>query len=259
MLDNIGQSVGKYGTNFRGDVLIVQRLLNKQSIPGASGCLIEDGIAGKNTITRIELFQKDIVKMIRPDGRIDPHGKSLKLLRTAQPIPNPRIKSTKILTLSTKAKNLLKAIEQLVLNPYDDQSGKKISAWISGATIGFGHLISYEEWTRFESGITEADANVLFELDLSPFIRCVKSRIKVELTQYEFDALVILAFNIGEAAFSTSSVLKLINNPEAITPYSSLEMAWKTWNISNKRVNRGLINRRQAEWNIYTKNIYKQW
>lgn len=69
----------------------------------------------------------------------------------------------------------------------------------------------------------------------------------------------IFAFNIGKANFNSSSVLKMINNPSAITPYPSLESAWKAWNKSQGKEMRGLNNRRSAEWDIYSKNIYKKW
>lgn len=79
------------------------------------------------------------------------------------------------------------------------------------------------------------------------------------VTQNEFDAMVLLTFNIGQQAFSDSSVLKLVNNPGATTAYTSLESAWKAWNSSQGVVNRGLTNRRQAKWNIYNKGAYQKW
>jgi hypothetical protein len=40
---------------------------------------------------------------------------------------------------------LLKAVETLRLKPYDDQTSKDITAWIAGATIGYGHLIPVKQ------------------------------------------------------------------------------------------------------------------
>jgi hypothetical protein len=59
----------------------------------AQGCLKIDGIAGFKTITRIEAFQRSIVKMTRPDGRIDPNGRSLLVLNKSS---NVLIKSPKV-------------------------------------------------------------------------------------------------------------------------------------------------------------------
>lgn len=260
MLLRISRSVGQGGMNIRQDVLLVQKLLNKKNIPSMLIPLKEDGIAGRNTVTRIELFQKHVVKMIRPDGRVDPNGKSFQLLSETNANSLPLAsESARILTLSSRGISLLKAIEDLALKPYDDQTGKEIFSWVKGATIGYGHLIASQEWDKYKYGISEASASSLFSLDLAPFIRFVKSRITVSLKQNEFDALVILAFNIGEFNFSTSSVLKLINDPTANTSYVNLESAWKAWNKSQGKTVRGLNNRRQAEWDIYSKNIYRQW
>ena len=162
-------------------------------------------------------------------------------------------------TLSDKGVNLLKSIEKLRTKPYDDQTGNEIKAWVEGATIGYGHLIAKVEWEKYKNGITESQAFLLFKSDLAPFEKIVKSLVKVPLSQNQFDALVILTFNIGESAFSSSSILKLVNDPTSKTPYSSLEKAWMAWNKSRGKVMRGLENRRRAEWSIYSKNIYQRW
>lgn len=155
--------------------------------------------------------------------------------------------------------DLLKSIEQLRLTPYDDQTGKDISSWIQGATIGYGHLISQDEWNTYKDGMTQGQANALFAEDISPFVNVVNSKVKVDLSQNQFDALVILTFNIGIGAFGTSSVLKLVNDPSAETSYPSLEAAWKAWNKSQGKVMQGLVNRRNAEWNIYSNKVYAKW
>jgi len=43
--------------------------------------------------------------------------------------------------MSNQGMGLLKSIEKLRLKPYDDQTGKEISSWVKGATIGYGYLI----------------------------------------------------------------------------------------------------------------------
>jgi len=160
---------------------------------------------------------------------------------------------------SDKGIDLLKSIEQLFTTPYDDQTGKGITAWVEGATIGYGHLISSAEWSKYKDGITQDEAINLFNDDLAPYINTVEIKVTASITQNELDAMVILAFNIGQRAFTNSSVLKMVNNPNAKTNYQNLEDAWKAWNKSQGVVNNGLINRRQAEWDIYSKGIYEQW
>lgn len=163
------------------------------------------------------------------------------------------------MTFSAKGETLLKDIEKLRLKPYDDQTGKDITGWVEGATIGYGHLISSKEWKLYKDGITEEQAEQLFEDDLAPYVDTVNEAITVGVSQQQFDAMVLLAYNIGQPGFAASSVARLVNDPAADTPYASLEDAWKAWNKSQGKVNQGLINRRNAEWNIYTKGVYETW
>ena len=60
---------------------------------------------------------------------------------------------------------LLKQVESLRLRPYDDQTDQEISAWVPGATVGYGHLIPQAEWRTFKGGISVVQANALFERD----------------------------------------------------------------------------------------------
>ncbi|HED15973.1 MAG TPA: hypothetical protein ENI64_04020 [Gammaproteobacteria bacterium] len=134
------------------------------------------------------------------------------------------------MSASRKAIDLLKAIEERATKPYDDQTGKDISSWVKGATIGYGHLIIKNDWGLYKNGITKAEALALFRKDLSPYENKVKNSVTANITQNEFDAMLILilTFNIGKAGFAGSSILKL-------------------------------VNRRKAEWNIYSRNVYKKW
>ncbi|MFZ1986720.1 MAG: lysozyme, partial [Desulfatitalea sp.] len=147
--------------------------------------------------------------------------------------------------LSAKGIDLLKSIEELSTKPYDDQTGKAITNWVKGATIGYGHLIAKAEWETYKNGITESQALMLFKSDLAPYEKTVKTLVNLPLLQNQFDALVILAYNIGHSAFATSSVLKLVNDSAAATPYPSLEEAWLAWNTSQGKTMKGLTNRRR--------------
>lgn len=162
-------------------------------------------------------------------------------------------------SLSAAAINLLMEVETLRLSPYDDQTAKNIINWVEGATIGYGHLIIKCDWDTYKNGISEPHAKSLLDSDLNPFLAIVQSSVTAKLAQNEFDAMVILAYNIGAQAFSESSVVKLVNNPKAKTQYKDLEAAWKAWNKSQGKVMKGLNNRRQCEWDIYTQAIYKRW
>ncbi len=129
----------------------------------------------------------------------------------------------------------------------------------SKGPVGYGHLIARDEWDLYKDGITDAQAEDLFAEDLAPFVDAVNSGLPDGIEQHEFDACVALAFNIGASGFSSSSALKLINNPNAQTNYDDLESAWRAWNKSDGKFMQGLANRRNAEWNIYSQAVYERW
>jgi len=88
-MQKILNSVGRRGRNSASDVKVVQQLLNQYRIPTQTTPLRTDGLIGPKTIARIEGFQKSIVKMINPDGRVDPNGKTIAaLLRKSAPTVN---------------------------------------------------------------------------------------------------------------------------------------------------------------------------
>ena len=141
---------------------------------------------------------------------------------------------------------------------YNDQTGKPVpvdAPLPSGATIGYGHLIKTGE--DFRRGITEHAATELLRNDVAAAERAVRDNITVPITQNQYDALVMLAYNIGSDAFKKSTVVQYINNPDfTSSKYPSLESAWSAWNKSGGRVMPGLINRRDYEFGIYSTSAY---
>lgn len=71
----------------------------------------------------------------------------------------------------------------------------------------------------------------------------VKGCVKVPLHQHEYDAAVLLAYNIGGDAFCKSTVVKRWNAGD----YAGGCEAFLMWNKAGGRVVRGLVNRREAE------------
>jgi lysozyme len=84
--------------------------------------------------------------------------------------------------------------------PYKDTEGNP--------TIGFGHLIRQGE---LFGALSSVEATALLERDVSGAENCINNFVKEPLTQNEFDALVSFVFNVGEAAFKGSTMLKLLN------------------------------------------------
>lgn len=166
--------------------------------------------------------------------------------------------------ISNKGIAWLKSMENKVVNAngihiiYDDKTGRPITNGTTlppGATIGYGHLIKTGE--NFEKGLSEQQATELYMRDLCVAENAVRDNITAQIPQNQFDALVSLAYNIGTRNFANSTIVKYINNPNFIDKtYPTAESAWKAWNKTQGRISRGLINRRNAEWEMYSKGIY---
>ena len=81
-------SVGEGGKNIPPDVYLVQTLLNQSQRKLKSAkvnfqgfpALTENSVCDSATITAINIFQRDIMKMNPPDGRVDPGGRTIRTL-----------------------------------------------------------------------------------------------------------------------------------------------------------------------------------
>jgi hypothetical protein len=79
-------SVGQGGRNAHDDVMLVQKQLNKNAqIAALVGQVPETGICDTATVQAILSFQRSVVRLGNPDGRIDPHGRSWRMLLGEQP------------------------------------------------------------------------------------------------------------------------------------------------------------------------------
>ena len=81
-MERISHSVGHGGMNLRQDVETVQTLLNRHRTP-AQPLLTVDRVAGGLTIAAIKEFQTRVVKIPKPDGRVDPQGITAEYLYTS--------------------------------------------------------------------------------------------------------------------------------------------------------------------------------
>lgn len=107
-------------------------------------------------------------------------------------------------------------------------------------TIGVGHTGSDvhpdSHWTQEQ--IDEALAH-----DLSRFEIAVDQNVAVALTQGQFDALVSLCFNIGSAAFSKSTLVRLLNQGD----YRAACCQFAVWHNAGGAFNSALLSRRALE------------
>lgn len=108
-----------------------------------------------------------------------------------------------------------------------------------GYSIGYGHLMGV--FDRRQS-ITLAEAEALLIQDVAWAEDAVNQAVQVPLSQAQFDALVSLAFNIGEGAFKRSTLVRRINAGDA-----GAVSEFARWNRASGQVNAGLVARRADE------------
>jgi len=150
-----------------------------------------------------------------------------------------------------RGKDLFKEWEGLVTHEYLDSGG--------APTIGIGHLLTRSERTSgkitiggqaldYRNGLTEQQCWDLLDLDLSGSEAVVNEAVKVSLNQNQFDALVSFVFNVGDGAFRSSTLLRLLN----LGQYDQVPAQLQRWVMDNGHVVQGLVNRRNKEialWN----------
>src|SRR5215510_10749057 len=106
--------------------------------------------------------------------------------------------------MSENGRELLSEWEGFELNVYRDVAGLP--------TIGVGHLLTKDELSsgkiiikgtpiQYGGGLSREQVLDLLTQDLQRFEETLTDRIKVNLKQNQFDALVAFAFNIGISAF----------------------------------------------------------
>ena len=88
-MNKITRAVGRGVVNpNRAEVELVQKLLNSHRKPPLPPLAV-DGQVGPKTIAAIEEFQRRVVKMTMPDGRVDPDGRTLLALAGNAAAPPP--------------------------------------------------------------------------------------------------------------------------------------------------------------------------
>ncbi len=142
---------------------------------------------------------------------------------------------------------LIKSFEGLGLKAYLCPSGV--------LTIGYGHtgMVRGSKITPHTT-ITPEEAEALLKEDLKRYEKAVNSLVKVPLNSNQFDALVSFVFNIGINAFSTSTLLTLLNNGD----YKGASQQFKRWiYVGGKKVLEGLKKRRTAEEKLFNTPVLK--
>ena len=134
--------------------------------------------------------------------------------------------------------------------------GLKLKPYLCSAkvpTIGYGS-------TRYENGvkvklsdnsITQERANELFKNTLTQYEQAVDDFTTDKVTQNQFNALVSFCYNVGANALKNSTLLKIVNvnHNSAKIPTEFIK-----WINAGGKKSKGLLNRRNAEVELYFKN-----
>jgi GH24 family phage-related lysozyme (muramidase) len=103
--------------------------------------------------------------------------------------------------------------------PYRDSAGHR--------TVGWGHKIRKNE--AFDTPLTEADALDLLRRDLRDPCAYVAA-LDTYLSQCQFDALVMFAFNLGIGALERSTLLAVIRaDARPAEKRAAIEKQWMRW------------------------------
>jgi lysozyme len=114
--------------------------------------------------------------------------------------------------------------------------------------VGYGHKLAGDE----RPTITREQADEMLRSDLAAVAAGVDEAVTVPLAQNEFDALVSLAYNIGNGALARSTLMRRLNDSDF---YSACD-EFLRWNRAGGRIVPGLVKRRYAEQAIFGEGDY---
>ena len=188
---------------------------------------------------------KDIETQIKDSaGQNDPVVQELPVSAPLMPepsLPEPILDETfnpgDMLEMHTTQSgiDIIKESEGLRLEAYNGPGGK----WL----IGYGHA----QGVKPGMIIVESEAEDLLRQDLIAFEVGVKQLVKVTINDNELSAMVSLAYNIGGAAFATSSVLRELNSENRAAAADAFLLWNKISSGGDLVVSDHLMNRRQDE------------
>lgn len=139
-----------------------------------------------------------------------------------------------------KATDLLKQFEGFVARPYQDQVG----VW----TIGYGTTFypTGRPVKPDDAQIDEKTALLYLSYAINTLFVQLSKLIKKELTDNEWAAILVFAYNVGVGRFTSSTLLKKINSSD---PTAAEE--FPRWNKVGGKPNNGLTKRRAAEMALF--------
>lgn len=138
--------------------------------------------------------------------------------------------------LSVLGLALLMALEQFVPHPYQDGA----EVW----TEGYGHTAGVGPHSPT---VTEPQARATLVKETNQFAKGIDACLDDPITQHQYDAYLILSYNIGVKAFCSSSTLKLHNEGQYAQACDAM-LKWNKITVHGHLVySKGLDNRRHKE------------
>jgi lysozyme len=100
--------------------------------------------------------------------------------------------------------------------------------------------------------VSEAEARALLMRDLAGAARAVTALVSVPLADHERAALISFVYNVGQGAFSSSTMLRMLNAGDK----SGAAAQFSRWNRAKGKVLPGLVRRRAAEAALFQNRNY---
>lgn len=150
----INASVGKHAANIAKDVKIIQALMNVYLRSHGLTSLVIDGKCGDNTIENIKEFQKNEVKLLLPDGRIDAGGKSFKSMLTVY----KKILNDRLTVIKPEVGLVTFDSEGMEGGPYHSRILHVPGQW-SGLTVGRGYDMGMKSSAKITKDLNSVGIN----------------------------------------------------------------------------------------------------
>ncbi|MEO1969981.1 MAG: lysozyme [Pirellulaceae bacterium] len=161
--------------------------------------------------------------------------------------PNYTRMNARLLTTSERMRNALAQEEGMRLTVYRDVAGYP--------TVGIGHLVRPEDGLRVGDRITREQAMAFLKADLETAEKSVVAVVgDLKLYQHEFDALVDLAYNVGEGTLSPEESPDL-NRAIANADYDGIAAELK-YRFAGGEVAGGLVHRSKRRTQIFLEANY---
>jgi GH24 family phage-related lysozyme (muramidase) len=145
-------------------------------------------------------------------------------------------------TVSPEGCKFIQSFEGFRAKPYADSGGL--------LTIGYGQRITVEEADNYKDGISQEEAQNLFD----SYIGSLTVRLRkcpLSLLQHQFDACCSLAYNVGLNEFLQSTIYKMLS-------VRGVDLGSWLYFVKDAKnhVDDGLVRRRRLELKLFIYGLY---